>query len=125
MSDKKVTSLSKFAIELVRVVMTLFKFIPNFIMLLELESQEAQKSLIALLVLYLIATTLMITTWICVLAMVYVYLTSMHISSLEALVLIVVFNLLLLVITALLMLNKKNQLAFSKTRHLLRNINKK
>ena len=124
MADQKNNFLSKFIIDISMFVFSLFKIVPNFILLIELEARSAGKSIIALLILYLIAGTLITSIWLCILAMCFVYFISLNLSWLLSLFIIVIVNILLLVITALVITKSKNNLSFEKTRNLLRGFNK-
>src|SRR5438128_1316819 len=101
MAEKKNNFLIKFVIDSATFVFSLFKLVPNIISLIESEARSAGKSLIYLLLLYLIAGTLLTSIWLCLLAMCFVYFISLHLSWLLSLFIIVIINILLLVITAL------------------------
>lgn len=124
MANKKDNYLSKIIIDSVMFVFSLFKFVPNFILLIELEARSAGKSIVSLLILYLIAGSLLTSTWLCIIAMCFIYFISLHLSWILSLLIIVIVNLLLLIITTLVVSKAKNNLSFEKTRQLLRNINK-
>lgn len=124
MTDKKNNFLSKFVVDTAMFVLSLFKLIPNLILLVEMEVRDAGKSLIWLLILLLITGTLLTSIWLCILAMCFVYFISLHLSWLLSLFIIVIINILLLIITALIISKTTNHLSFKKTRQLLHNINK-
>ena len=102
MANRKNNFLSKRLIELAIFVFSLFKLIPNIISLVEQEAASARRSLVSLLILYLIAGALLTSTWLCVLAMCFVYFISLHLSGLLSIFILVVINLLCLILIAML-----------------------
>jgi hypothetical protein len=124
MEEKKNNFVTRFIIDFLMIVSSLFKFIPNLIFILEFEATAAGKSLVSLLMLYLIAGTLLTSTWLCLLSICFIYFISLHLSWLLSLFIIVIINLLLLIITGLMILRAKNILSFPQTRHMLQKIKK-
>ncbi len=124
MSEKKNNVFIRFIIDAVMIVSSLFKFIPKFLFILEIEAAAAGKNFVSLIILYLIAGILLISIWICLLSMCFIYFISLHFSWLLSLFIIVIINALLLIITGLMILRTKNKLSFPQTRHLLEKLNK-
>src|SRR5580658_1334262 len=124
MTDKKNNLLSKYIVDLAMCFFSLFKIIPNFILLVEIEARSAGKSIISLLIMYLIAGSLLTSVWLCMLAMCFIFFISSHLSWLLSLFIIIVINILLLIINMICILKSKDNLSFAKTRELLRNIHK-
>jgi len=114
--------LSKSLVNIVLTVFSLVKFIPHLVSLIEEETCLAGRSLISLLILYVIAGALLTCTWLGILALCFFYLTSLQLSSMMSLFILIVFNLLLMMIVLLIMLRKKNNLLFAKTRNLIRKV---
>ena len=120
MANRKNNFLSKCLIDVAIFIFTLFKLIPNLISLVELEAHAAKKSLISLLILYLIAGSLLTSTWLCILAMSFIYLISLNLSWLLSIFIIVAINVMLFILVAIMIMKSKKNLSFSRTRQLLR-----
>ena len=116
--------LSKFLFDLVMIVLSLFKVIPNLIVLIEFEAALARKNLISLIVLFIFAVSLLTSLWLCLFAMCFIYFISLHMSYLTSIFITFLVNFVLLLIILLMISRIQNHLTFPKTRQLLRTINK-
>lgn len=112
--------LSRSLINIAIFIFSLFREIPSFISLIELEANAAAKSLSSLLVMYLIAGSLLTSTWLCILAMIFMYLVSLHLSFLLSIFIIIVINILLIILTTLAVKRSKSKVSFAKSRQILR-----
>jgi len=121
MTNKR-NHISKFIFDVITILFSLFKIIPNFISLVEIEAQIAGRSVINLLILHLIAGILLTSIWLSINGMCLVYLLSLQLSWLLSLFFICIINFTLLIITALVMIKVTHNLSFVRTRHLLRQI---
>jgi hypothetical protein len=119
-AKKKKNVVSKFFINIAMLIVSLLKIIPNLFLLIELEAADAGKSIISLIVLYVIAVVLLTTLWLCSIGIGFVFLTSLHLSVIASLCIIGVFNFLLLIITYLFILRTRYNFTFAKTRRYLR-----
>ena len=110
---------SKVVVSLLLLIPTLFSFLGNVVNLVEYEAKLAKQSVCLLFVLALCALTLLSSTWLVLLVMLFVYLTSLQISSLTACFFIFLLNIFLLIMISLVMLLLKKNFSFPQTRHLL------
>ena len=125
MAKTKSNFLSKYVMDMAIFVFTLFKSIPNLISLIEIEANTARKSFVLILILYLIAGVLLTSTWLSILAMFFIYLVSLHLSSMASIFIIIAINILLLAVITVMILKSKKNLSFPKTRRLLRHTYKR
>lgn len=109
-------------LNLIMVIPTLFNMISNVGTLIEDDAKLAGKSLVSLIILYIFISVIFTSTWLCLLAMLFVYLIMLKLSWLAALSIIFILNLLLMTIIALIMLKVKDNLSFQSTRELIRSI---
>jgi hypothetical protein len=113
---------SKLLLDFVLTAFSLFNIIPNLLVLFESETKAAVKSISTLLLLYLIAGCVITTTWLCFLALLLIYLISIHLSWLLSLFILFVINILILYIIIRFALKAKHHLSFYKSRRLLRKL---
>lgn len=121
MTKKKRWSLSSCAIDLIMIIFSLFRIVPDFICLIEKEAHLVKKSVVHILLLYLIAGTLLTAIWLCILGIFLLYFISLKLSPLLSMFIILTINILLLIITGLLIAKSKNNLSFKNTCDLIRN----
>ena len=119
MTKRKKPTLGKALINLVIGVPTLLSLMGRIGSLIGLEARLAGKSLVSIIVLAFLSALLLTSTWLCVLGMLFVYLTSLHWSTQLILLTLLGFNLILLIIVCRMMTKYKKRLLFPKTRHLL------
>lgn len=118
----KKSFLSKIILDTSMIIFSLFNVVPKIIYLIESEARLAKKNLVSLIILFLIAAAFITSIWLCILAMGFIYLISLHLSLLVSLSIIILINILLLIITCLLISRAKHQISFPETRHLLKTI---
>lgn len=99
---------------------TFFTLVNELIHLASLESKLAVKSLVKIVALSFIVATLLTSTWLCILALLFVLIIAMHLSSSFALCIITLLNVLLLVMVSILIIRAKDKLFFPATRRQLR-----
>ncbi len=80
------------------------------------EARLAGRSIMVLLALAILLGSIFATIWLCVLAMLFVYLSSLQWNPLWSLLLIIGINLVFLIIVLYIMSKAKNNLTFHKTR---------
>ena len=97
----------------------LFRTINQFLSLIESEAALAKRKIIILFICMILFFSLIFSTWLCLLAMFFVYLISLKLSLVFSLLITFILNILLLIISGLIILNLKNGLLFPKTREIL------
>ncbi len=97
-------------------VKTYFKLIRDITHLASLEVQLAKQSLIKLIMLSFVIGSLLTSTWLCVLGLLFFLLITNHVSWLVSLCLLIFFNVLIIIGISLLMLQIKTHLFFPATR---------
>lgn len=114
-----------------RTIRTLIVLIPslvslfsNITTLVSIEARLAGKSILSIVVLSLFLASLLTTMWICILALAFVYLVSLHISIMISLTILLLSNLILFCIIVLIIARKRNKLLFPMTRQQLRSISR-
>src|SRR5580698_3209762 len=98
MTKRKKPTLGKALINLVIGIPTLLSLIGKIGSLIGFEIRLASKSLISIIILALLSALLLTSSWLCVLAMLFVYLTSLHWSTQCILLALFGLNLILLLI---------------------------
>jgi hypothetical protein len=99
---------------LVMIVPKLFNFVGNISTLVKLEAQQAGRNLTIIVLLMFISAILLTSTWLCLLALAYLYLMSIM-GAIPALTIVTIFNLLLLLIIGLIIYTLKRNLFFPAT----------
>ena len=116
MPTKKKTSIVRTIKNFILMVPALFGFMKTLTLLLRYETRLARKSLAVVLLCLILFAALLASMWLCVLAILFVYLTTVvHLSALLTLGLILLLNVLLLVIVVLIMVKAKENLFFPET----------
>lgn len=118
MSGKKRASFSRL-FNLVLALPSAFGLISGVFSLIEHEARVTSRNLASLLILSIIMLALITSTWLCVLTMLFIYLTF-YLSSMISLLIILILNVLLLTIIALMISVKKDNLFFPETRQLIK-----
>lgn len=120
MATKKKTSISRFLLSLLMGVPTLFHLAEKVVALIILEARLASRNIIHLLILAVMFAIVCTSTWLCVLMMVFFYLSE-HAWSIESsLSIIFLLNIILLALLLFGMNHCKKKFIFSKTRKRLR-----
>lgn len=94
----------------------------NIAQLASLEAQLARKTLATIVFLFLILAFLLISTWMSLLLLLFIYLISLHYSLLFASSVIVGLNIILLLVIVLYLQKIKKNLFFPATRRQLSNL---
>lgn len=119
--DKKST-LSKNVINLLLIVPSILNVINHIGDLFKAEASESLRHAMMTIMMCFIIALLVTTSWICILAILLIYFTSLHISWSLSLCFILILNTLVLFILILLTLRIKNKIGFTKTIDLLHSI---
>lgn len=106
----------------VGLVQNSFSLIGDIASLMSLELQLAGKSIIWILVLAFVIFSLLTSTWICVLALIFILLNSIPLAIGWSLFILIILNLLAIIIMVLIILSLKNNLSFTFTRNQLRRL---
>lgn len=120
MADKRKSSLISAIMNLVFLVPSLFSLARNVLALIGLEARLAGKHLIVIIVLSFILAAILTSTWFCTLALVVVYLVSINWSWAQAIMAVIILNLVLFIIIGIAINNAKENLLFPATRRKLR-----
>lgn len=112
---KKKTAL-RLAVLLGRWVQSYFEHVKNLMQLASLETQLALKSVLRILMLSVVFAMLVVTTWIGLLAALFVFLLSLHLSWLLTFLIVGLLNISMLVGVGLLILRVKKDMSFTATR---------
>lgn len=119
MAGKKKPILSKAILSLLIGVPTLFSLVGKIVTLIGLEARLAGRSLISIIILSVMFAILLTSTWLCVLAMLFFYLTSLQWTAQLSLLILVLLNIILLIIITLVISKFKRKLLFPHTRRRL------
>jgi len=122
--SKKKHSLTKVLFKLLVLVPTLFSLIGKVVTLAGYEAKLAGRSLIVIIILSLLAGVLFATTWLGILAMLFMYLVSLQLSWQISLFILIIVNLCCLAIILCVMNKIKKNLLFPETREQLREVSK-
>lgn len=109
-------------IKIILAMTNLLSGLRHVTVLVSAEARLAGKSLVALCFLGCCAFIFFASAWLCVLALLFVYLTSWHMSPIVSLTIIFLLNAMLLVIMTLWMSRVKKNLFFPATRQQCKNI---
>jgi hypothetical protein len=115
-NKKKGSSIFGFIKNLIFVVPNLFSLLTYVVTIAGYETRLALRSLIVILILAFVVGALVTTTWMGVLAMVYIYLVSIHWTPLASIAIVLLVNLVMLLIFAIIILKQRKNLSFIATR---------
>lgn len=104
------------------IIGTYFKLFSEIVKIINLEALLASQSLVKIIILSSIAFVIVISTWLCVLVLLFFCLTSLHCNWLLATSIITLFNILILLIILIVIFQLKKNLSFSATRRQISNI---
>jgi hypothetical protein len=116
MATKKRSGWISTLLDLVLLGTNVFGFMENLTALVKFEARLAGKSLISLVILALLMAMLFLSTWVCLLALLCIYLISLHWSWIAALSILLLMNFVFLLIIALMLCKKQRMLFFPLTR---------
>jgi hypothetical protein len=123
MADKRKRhfSISSFLLNFVTLIPRLFTSIQRIVMLVEYEACMAGRKIFMLCVLLLFCFTILISTWACLLTMLFFYLNlTLQLNLQLSLFIILIINIVALTIIALIISNLKRGILFPETRELIR-----
>lgn len=115
MATKKRSGITRFIRNIFFLVPSLFSLITNMIRLIGYEAQLAGRSLIIIVVLCIFLATLLTSTWLCLLSMLFVYLIS-YLNLIVSLGIIFLLNLFLMLVVGIILARTKKNLLFPETR---------
>lgn len=124
MANKKGMHIGKLLLKLVVLVPTVFSLLSNVASLLRIEARLAGKSIVTIITLTLLSFVLLFSTWGCILVMLFIYLTSLHLSMLLSIFALILLNIFLLIIICFSIKSAKRNLSFPETSHQLKKITK-
>lgn len=104
---------------LILLAVELFGAANHLVSLVKIESYLAKRNIILLGVLSLFLGILLISTWLCALAVMFSYLVAFHFSVSAALCLLLLLNILLMLFVFFIMMRIKRQITFIETRERL------
>ena len=103
-------------IHLIMIIPSVIRLIANLTSLIELETRLSGKNLIVALILCLLCGSLLTATWLCMLAMLFLYLISLPLGSFTSLSILLIANILFLIIVGYVLLRVKDNIFFPRTR---------
>lgn len=113
------------SLRIASVIPLFFKTAKNLIELIQAETELAKRKIIWLMILGALFGLVLLSVWMCLLAVLFVYLISLQLTSLMSLFMILLLNIFILIIIGLMILNIKHALFFPETRKFLMQIKKK
>lgn len=119
MAKKKKPTLSRAILSLMVGIPALLSLTGRIKSLIGFEARLAGRSLVGIMILTIVYALLLSSSWLCVLAMLFVYLTSLLWSIQIILLTLLGINLIMLIIVGCIIRNYKKRLIFPETRHLL------
>ena len=122
MAHKKRSTIGKYLLRAVMTVPMLFGVIGNIFSLLEIEARNTGRSIFYILMLCIFTVSVLTTTWVCLLAMLFLWLVSLQLSWQLSLFVLVVVNLVLLLLMIWMITALKKNLFFPETRGLVKSI---
>lgn len=122
MAKKKKPTLSKTLFSLMVAIPTLLGLTKRIGALIKLEARLAKRGLFSIVIFALISALLLTASWLCVLAILFIYLSSLQWSTLNILIILLGINIFMLIITFSFVRKYQRRLSFPETRHMLRDI---
>jgi hypothetical protein len=110
MAVKKRSTVSKTVVNLLLLLPSLLSLFSNLTSLIKIQAGVAGKRLIVLIVLAVAIAFLLLSSWLCLLALLFIYLTSLQLSMVMCVSIIFIANTILLFIVSLAALRVKNNL---------------
>lgn len=124
MANKKRQSLGDMIAKTILLVPNLVNIVSNITTLINIESRLTGRTLLSLIVFAVILGTLLVSTWMCVLALLFVWLTSLLWSPIYILLMIGMLNIIMSIIISVVIVKLKSNLLFPATRRTCRNLRK-
>ena len=115
MTEKRKSSLGKTLINLALLIPSLFSLLCNITTLIRIEARLAGRSLVIIIGLLMLLGTVLVSTWFCILALLFIYLTSLQLSTAVSLLIILLLNILTIVLITSMAFRHKKNLLFPET----------
>lgn len=112
MAHKKKRSMGRTLLKVVTLVPTLFSVFTNITALVGWEAKRAGKSVVTIILFAFFAAFLLTTIWLCLLGILFLYLVSLHWTEIQALLFIILVNVILLGVIGFVISKVKNNLTF-------------
>lgn len=122
MADKKKDGFSSTVVKLVLLATNFFSFMDNLTALIKLEARLAGKSLVAIVILSFLIVTLITSSWLLILTMLYFYFISLQWTATFSIFILLLFNIFFLVIVGIILSKVKNDLLFPLSREKCRGL---
>lgn len=104
------------------IVPVIYSLISHLFSLISSEAHLAKRSLTTIFILSFLVGSIITSTWLCLLAILFLYLISLPLSWIFALFLILILNIVIIMIIGLILLKAKENLFFPETCRLLRHM---
>lgn len=124
MTKKKENHFTKILMKAMMFVLSIFKLVPQLILLIEYEAEDAVKNFLYILTLSLLAGLLILCIWIGLQGMLIIYLMSLQFTMLGSVAIAVLINMVFLVFIVHSISRIKTQFSFKRTRRLLNDMRK-
>lgn len=119
------SKVTKSLVNLLLIVPSIINIIGSISLLFKTDARGSIRSMVIILLMSLFIVSLMVTTWMCLLAIIFIYFTSLQMSLMLSLSIILILNLLLMIIFILLVSKIKENIGFPQTTELLNSLTKK
>jgi hypothetical protein len=116
MTAKNKPSLIRIIMELITIVPNLITLATNVTSLINLKSRLVGKNIFKIVLLSVVFSLLLTTSWLCLLGMLLVYFVSLPINPLVSLAIVFLINTLVLIIIGVILAKEKKNLFFSEAR---------
>lgn len=120
MTHKRKHSIGQYLLRAVMAVPMLFGVMGNIFSLIEIEARLTVRSLFFILTLSILMVAILTTTWVCLLAMLFLYLISWQLSWQLSLFILVLLNIVLLILLVWMLNTIKRHMFFPETRALVK-----
>ena len=119
--DKKKKSFFLSVMQYVSVIPLLFKAMDGLFSLIKVEAYQAKKNIITLIILGLLLGIIAFSTWLCLLALLFIYFISIQFTLIESALILVLINLFLLILFGTKILFAK-KIFFPQTKQLIKKL---
>lgn len=120
MASAKKRSFSKSLISIAMVIPAVYSFVSRLVTLVEEDAKLSARSLAFLMIIAFILASLFTSAWLCLMAMLFFYLTPAYFTLYGSLTIIIFCHLVLMMIFSLMVIKMKNKLFFPNVRYFLR-----
>lgn len=122
MASKKRHEMGAFIRQLIMLIPNILNLVTNLTSLIQLETKLAGRSLVTLISLAVVFGTLLVSSWLIVMGIIFLILQTYQWSLMQALLLVFALNIVLLGLIGFLLAREKKELFYPGTRRLLKNI---